>query len=219
VGDEDAALGYTPIKGRCRIIMKFCSACGGKVTLQRPTPHDRERYVCTACGITHYENPRIIVCCSVSWNGKALLCRRAEEPAVGKWSVPTGFLECGETLEEGAARETFEETGVVLDPGQLELHGVVNVVDMKQVYVGFRIDLATKPVLCPGPECLEVAFLGEEDIQPDELAWYASMDTAMKRWFDELRMRDYTIRLGTLRSSRRQDREFREYRIESVNKT
>ena len=169
--------------------------------------------------MTHYENPRIIVCCTVSWNGKALLCRRAEEPEVGKWSVPTGFLECGESLEEGAARETLEETGVVLDPGQLELHGVVNVVEINQVYVGFRINLDTKPVLSPGPECLEVAFLGEEEIQSEQLAWYALMDSAMKRWFDELRVRDYTIRLGTLRSSRRQDRKFREYKIESVIKT
>ena len=199
--------------------MKFCSACGGKLTLRRPAPHDRERFVCIACGMAHYENPRIIIYCSVTWNDKALLCRRAEEPAIGKWSVPTGFLESGESLEEGAARETFEETGVVLDPRSLELHGIVNVVDINQVYVGFRIELATKPVLRPGPECLEVAFLGEEDIKPDEYAWYAFMDKTINRWFKESRLRDYTIRLGTLRSDRRQEGTFREYKIESVIKT
>ena len=69
------------------------------------------------------------------------MCRRAEEPAVGQWAVPTGYLEMGETLEEGAARETREETGVVVDPARLELCSVINMTSIRQVGIIFRIEL------------------------------------------------------------------------------
>src|SRR5271155_1410266 len=127
--------------------MNYCSKCGSPVAHRRTAQEPCERYVCSACGTTHYENPRIIVCCTVSWNGKGLMCRRSQEPALGKWTVPSGYLECGETLEEGAARETFEETGVMVDPERLELHGVINMVEIHQVAVGFRVELAAEPVL------------------------------------------------------------------------
>jgi ADP-ribose pyrophosphatase YjhB (NUDIX family) len=145
-----------------------------------------------------------------------LMCRRSEEPAIGKWTVPSGYLECGETLEEGAARETFEETGVIVDPASLELHGIINMVEIHQVAVGFRIELATKPILRPGPECLEVAFFDEEDMPTDELAWRNFMGSSTKRWFDEIRLRDFSIRLGTLGSNLRPEFKAREYKIESA---
>jgi 8-oxo-dGTP diphosphatase len=45
-------------------------------------------------------------------DGRALLIRRGNEPLIGQWSIPGGTLELGETLEEGAAREVMEETGL-----------------------------------------------------------------------------------------------------------
>jgi len=144
------------------------------------------------------------------------MCRRSQEPALGKWTVPSGYLECGETLEEGAARETFEETGVMVDPERLELHGVINMVEIHQVAVGFRVELAAEPVLRPGPECLEVAFFAEEDMPGDELAWRMYMGNSPQRWFNEIRSGDYSIRLGTL--APHHDFKSREYRIKSVIK-
>src|SRR5882672_5405082 len=44
--------------------------------------------------------------------GRALLIRRGSEPLRGEWSIPGGTLELGETLEQGVARELFEETGI-----------------------------------------------------------------------------------------------------------
>lgn len=146
------------------------------------------------------------------------MCRRSQEPERGKWNVPAGFLECGETLEEGAARETFEETGVVVDPAALELHGVINMVEIAQVAVGFRIEVFTKPNLEPGPECLEVAFFAEEDISPIEHAWRVYMGNAPARWFNEIRTRDYAIHLSTLTSNTRPNFRSREYKIKSVTK-
>ncbi len=154
--------------------------------------------------------------CSVSWAGKVLLCRRAQEPAKGKWNVPTGFLECGEALEEGAARETLEETGVVVDPLALELHGVLNMLELNQVHVGFRVEILEKPVLRPGPESLEAAFFSEDEMPPEELAWQNCLGTAAPRWFHENRSHNYSISLSTLSPSRSLDFRSREYLIKSV---
>jgi 8-oxo-dGTP diphosphatase len=44
-------------------------------------------------------------------NGRALLIRRGSPPLEGRWSIPGGILELGETLEQGVARELAEETG------------------------------------------------------------------------------------------------------------
>jgi ADP-ribose pyrophosphatase YjhB (NUDIX family) len=194
--------------------MKYCSECGAAVKLQIVTSERRQRYVCSACGTTHYENPRIIVCCSVCCDGKVLLCRRAQEPGLGKWAVPSGFLECGETLEEGAARETFEETGVIVDPLRLELQAVINMVEIEQVAVAFRIDLASIPVVSPGPECLEAAFLAEQDIPPDGFAWQGYLGNAMRRWFKDMRSGEHAIYLSTLGSEQRPEFKFREYKID-----
>ncbi len=144
------------------------------------------------------------------------MCRRGQNPALGKWTVPSGFLECGETLEEGAARETVEETGVIVDPRHLELQAVINMVEIEQVAVAFRIEVATMPPVHPGPECLDAAFLAEEDIPPGDLAWQSYLGKSTRRWFREIRSREYSIYLGTLGSDQRLEFKSREYRIRSV---
>lgn len=144
------------------------------------------------------------------------MCRRSQEPGLGKWTVPSGYLECGETLEQGAARETYEETGVRVDPASLELHGVINMVEIHQVAIGFRVQLPTEPSVRPGPECLDAAFLAEEDVPADQIAWRMYMGDSPQRYFNEIRSGDFAIRLATLGSA--QDPEFksREYAIKSV---
>jgi ADP-ribose pyrophosphatase YjhB (NUDIX family) len=198
--------------------MRFCSECGSVVKLQIvKQEQNRERYVCASCNTTHYDNPRIIVCLSICWRGRVLMCRRSQEPGLGKWAVPSGFLECGETLEEAAVRETLEETGVVIDPRNVELQSVINMVEIKQVAVAFRTDIDAMPVLKRGPECLALAFLAEDDIAPDELAWQRYLGDSTRKWFQEMRSHEYSIYLGTLGSNERLDFKSREYKISSVN--
>ena len=74
-----------------------------------PEGDDRPRMVCKDCGFIHYENPKIVTGAVCVWENKFLLCRRAIEPRKGYWTVPAGFLELGETISEGAAREVWEE--------------------------------------------------------------------------------------------------------------
>ena len=89
--------------------MKFCNSCGGRVDIKIPGGDDHRRFVCTDCGTTHYQNPKIVTGCLVVWQDSVLLCRRAIEPRGGYWTVPAGFMELDETVVQGAVRETWEE--------------------------------------------------------------------------------------------------------------
>ena len=89
--------------------MNFCSHCGSPVTSKIPDGDHLPRFVCTSCGMIHYKNPLLVLGCVPQWEGKILLCRRAIEPRLGYWTVPAGFMENGETMQNAAARECYEE--------------------------------------------------------------------------------------------------------------
>ena len=78
----------------------FAAICGASVTLRIPEGDDRPRYGCVACGVIHYQNPKMVVGCIPQWQDKILLCRRAIEPRYGRWTLPAGYLENGETVTQ-----------------------------------------------------------------------------------------------------------------------
>ena len=89
--------------------MNFCSHCGSAVDLQIPEGDHLPRHICGDCGVIHYQNPKMVAGCIPEWQGRILLCRRAIKPRYGLWTIPAGFMENGETLEQAAERETDEE--------------------------------------------------------------------------------------------------------------
>ena len=97
--------------------MKFCSQCGGPISQRIPAGDNRPRHVCEHCATVHYQNPRIVAGCLPVWGEQVLLCRRAIEPRRGFWTLPAGFMENGETLEQAAARG---------NPGKKPAHAVDN---------------------------------------------------------------------------------------------
>jgi len=196
--------------------MKYCSECGHSIERRWIAEQGRERYVCPSCGLTYYTNPRVIVGCLVYCGAKILLCRRAQEPARGQWAIPAGFLECGETLEEGAARETLEETGVVVATGDLHLYSVVNMIAIEQVAVSFRVGFTSEPMIRCGSECLEVAFKAEHEISQENFAWLRSMGDAQQRFFRELRSNEFGIHMVTLGTTQADQCGWREYKIDST---
>src|SRR6476660_3522998 len=101
-----------------------------------PEGDDRERMICADCGHIDYQNPKVVVGTVVTWEGKILMCRRAIEPRRGFWTLPAGYLELGETLEEGAAREAMEEA--TADISLDGILGVFSVARIGQVQVIFR---------------------------------------------------------------------------------
>jgi ADP-ribose pyrophosphatase YjhB (NUDIX family) len=80
-----------------------------------PEGEERLRHVCDHCGFVDYRNPRVVVGAVCLYRDRVLLCRRAIEPRVGYWTIPSGFLELGESCAEGAAREAREEAGVEIE--------------------------------------------------------------------------------------------------------
>ena len=89
--------------------MRYCPSCGGGLALRRPDGDERDRHVCDACGTIHYVNPKVVVGAVCTLGDRLLICRRAIEPRAGFWTIPAGFLELGESAEEGASREAWEE--------------------------------------------------------------------------------------------------------------
>ena len=199
--------------------MRFCGSCGAELEHRQAQQDRHSRLVCDRCGTVHYQNPRVIVCCAVCMNDKVLMCRRAEEPGRGQWAVPSGFLEIGESLEEGAVRETWEETGLLLDPNRLDLCSVVNMTSIEQVAIIFRVMLETMPVLSPGPECLEVAFMSTHEVPKDQFAWRSTMGDGPERFYRELHSREFTIQLITLGALDGAGFRSREYKIGSIHDT
>jgi len=97
-----------------------------------------------------------------------LLCRRAIEPRYGKWTLPAGFMEVGETTREGALRETVEEACARVAIGPL--FTMIDVPYIEQVHVFFRADLLDLQ-FAPGEESLEVRLFREPEIPWQELAF------------------------------------------------
>ena len=160
--------------------MKHCAACGSSVVKKIPQGDNRERWICSNCERIHYQNPRIVVGCVPQRDGQILLCRRAIEPRLGYWTVPAGFMELGETLAQGAARETLEEALAEVKIGHL--FASVDVVHAGQVHMFFTARLLGG--FGAGDESLEVAMFAPEDIPWDEIA-FPSGKYALERYLED----------------------------------
>ena len=148
---------------------------------QVPEGDNREREVCAACGYVAYENPKVVVGSVVLADGRVLMCRRAIEPRKGFWTLPAGYMELGETLEEGAAREALEEAEAVITiEGIL---GVFSIARIGQVQVIFRARFsdAGPPVFAAGPESLDVRLFAADEIPWDQIA-FPSVHWALDAW-------------------------------------
>jgi ADP-ribose pyrophosphatase YjhB (NUDIX family) len=161
--------------------MNFCNQCGARVQFRIPPGDHLARHVCDACGTIHYQNPRLVVGCVPEHDGRILLCRRAIEPRRGYWTVPAGFMENGETLQQAAARESQEEALADVEIGSLL--SVVHVLHAQQVHVFFRAALHA-PSFGPGPESLEVELVRLEDIPWSDLA-FPSTEYTLRRYLED----------------------------------
>ena len=163
-----------------RAQIKHCKACGATVEYRLPDDGDtRQRAVCPACQAVHYENPLNVVGTVPVWGDKVLLCKRNIEPRLGKWTLPAGFMELGETLAQGAARETVEEAGAQFE--MQELFSIMNVVRVGQVHFFYRARL-TSDIFDPGHETMEARLFAEHEIPWDDLAFRTVKET-LKAFF------------------------------------
>ncbi|BFM16620.1 NUDIX hydrolase [Maricurvus nonylphenolicus] len=174
--------------------MKFCSSCGSSISLKIPHGDDRERHVCGNCDTIHYQNPRIIAGTLPVFEDKVLLCKRAIEPRYGLWTLPAGFMENGESTEEGALRETWEEARARMTIDSL--YTMFSLPQINQVYLLFRGTL-TDMDFGPGPESLEVDLFKENDIPWDEIA-FPVMKKTLRHYYSDFPTGDFKFRSEAL---------------------
>ena len=175
--------------------MNFCSNCGSSALEHRiPDGDTLPREVCSSCGTVHYQNPKVVVGCLPEWDGQVLLCKRAIEPRHGLWTLPAGFLENGETILAGAARETVEEARAQVEVGAL--YTVISLPQINQVYVMFRARLLDLG-FGPGPESLEVRLFDEAMIPWNELA-FRTIARTLRNYFLDRKLGEFPVHVSAL---------------------
>ena len=174
--------------------MKFCDQCAATVSLKIPAGDHLPRFVCDACGTIHYQNPRVVTGCIPEWGDRILLCRRGIEPRHGLWTLPAGFMENSETVEQGAARETREETEAEVTI--TSLYAMYSIPHINQVYLLFRASLVA-PNFRPTPESLEVELFSLDSIPWDELA-FPVVKSTLEHYLDDYRRGEFGLHTGII---------------------
>ena len=159
--------------------MKYCSQCAGRVSFRVPPEDTIARYVCDECQTVFYQNPRLVVGTLPYRDDSVLLCKRAIEPRLGFWTLPSGYLENGETVEAGAVRETEEEAGARISI--VRLFSVYSLPHVNQVYMIFLSELKDTDFEA-GEESLEVGLFKKKEVPWDQIAFRA-IEFSLERYF------------------------------------
>lgn len=159
--------------------IKYCNQCGNPITIKVPDGDNLPRATCESCNFIQYENPRVIVGCIPEWENKVLLCRRAIEPRLGFWTLPAGFLENNETTQQGALRETKEETNA--SATIIDAFSLIDIPHINQIYLLYRAKL-NDDNFSPTAESSEVALFEEASIPWDDIA-FAAIKRSLKQYY------------------------------------
>lgn len=162
--------------------MNYCSKCGSEVVFKIPQGDTLPRFCCDSCGEIHYQNPRVIAGTLTVQDGNLLMCRRAIDPRAGLWTLPAGFMENGETLDQAARRETLEETQV--NVRTLSLHALFSLPHINQVYAFLRAEIVSGEPR-PTAESLEVCMVPPEKIPWDSIA-FPTVERALRFYLEDL---------------------------------
>ena len=157
------------------------------------------RFVCDSCDTIHYQNPRVITGCLPFFEDRVLLCRRSIAPRSGFWTLPAGFLENGESTDQGALRETREEANANAEIQ--DLYTLFNLPHISQIYMFYRARLKDLN-FSPGEETLETRLFSEAEIPWKELAFPVITET-LTHYFADLPKREFPIRTQTIIINRR----------------
>jgi ADP-ribose pyrophosphatase YjhB (NUDIX family) len=160
---------------------RFCPACGRPVAQRLLEADHRPRLVCAEGHVT-WRNPRVVVGTLPVERGRVFLARRAIEPQRGRWGNPSGFLELGESAQEGARRETEEETELRVEVGRLigvysRPHAGIVTIAFEASVVGGRPE--------PAAETSEVRAFAPDEIPWDEIA-FSTAESALRDWVASL---------------------------------
>jgi ADP-ribose pyrophosphatase YjhB (NUDIX family) len=159
--------------------LNFCSRCGSALRFGSVPGEERERLACSVCGHIAYVNPRLVVTTlPITDAGEIVLIRRGIEPGVGRWAQPGGFLEVDETVNQAAIRETWEETGLLVEPG--EIVGLYTRLEAIVVTIVFEARIVGGSA-APTPEATEIVAFAPEAIPWPHLA-FKTTAWALRDW-------------------------------------
>jgi NAD+ diphosphatase len=150
---------------------KFCPRCATPLTLKGLGGAQRAH--CTACAFTHWNNPAPVVAALIELDGRIVLARNAAWPQ-GMFGLITGFLEAGETPEQGVEREVLEETG--LQTQSTELLGVYEFAKKNELIIGYHVQAQGEIRL--NEELSEYRLIAPEKLKP----WPFGTGLAMAEW-------------------------------------
>ncbi|MBI4765670.1 MAG: NUDIX domain-containing protein [Deltaproteobacteria bacterium] len=151
----------------------FCPLCGGKLGKKKIKAQEPDRLICSQCSFIYYLDPKVAAGTLTFYEKRIVLVKRGISPGYGKWVIPGGFVDRGETLEDAAVRETLEETGL-----RVRINSLLNVYS----YPGQAVIVAAflAEVLAGVPtardETLEVGLFLYEEIPWSELAFSSTRD-------------------------------------------
>lgn len=152
----------------------FCPSCGERLATKLIKAGEPERPSCGGCGYVHFAEPKLAACALVVFGGRVLLAKRGIEPSLGKWVIPGGYVDRGETVEDAAVREVREETGLAV-----RLVSLLNVYSYDGVAVVLVVFVA-EPITGREPEpldeTLEVRYFALDEIPWDEIGFSSSHD-------------------------------------------
>ncbi len=152
-----------------RIDPSYCPQCGsGELLYRIPEGDTKPRHVCQRCGYIIYSNPLTVAGAILEWEGKILLCKRAIKPRYGLWTLPAGFMENHETLEECARRECMEEANAEIQ--DIQLFSVYSLPHVSQIYAIYS-GILLNGQASPGPESSDTQLVQPEEIPWDQIAF------------------------------------------------
>jgi ADP-ribose pyrophosphatase YjhB (NUDIX family) len=161
--------------------LNFCSRCGAPLVFGTVPGEDRDRLACSACGHVAYVNPRLVVTTfPITEAGEIVLIRRGIEPGKDAWAQPGGFLEVDETVHQAAIRETWEETGLLVEPG--EIVGLYTRLEASVVTIAFEARIVGGTA-APTREATEIVAFAPEDIPWAGIAFTTTI-WALRDWLD-----------------------------------
>ena len=176
--------------------MRYCSKCGSdQIDFKVPVGDNIKRYVCSACDSIFYTNPNLIVGTICIKGDQILLCKRNSEPRFGLWTLPAGFMENSETLQEGALRETKEETQA--SPKIIAPYSAFSLTHISQVHFFYLADLGNES-FGPTSESSAVELFDEKDIPWDQIA-FPTVTKTLKYYFEDRKNGDFPFREEALK--------------------
>jgi 8-oxo-dGTP diphosphatase len=164
--------------------VRFCPRCGSEATIRYP-----RSITCSKCGYGAFYNPKPVACAiTANQDNEIILLKRGFEPNRGRWSMPGGFVDLGESVENAAIRETKEEIDVDIEI--VNLVGVYSRSTDRIVVVVYAARTEGTPSRTE--EALDIHAFRPTTIPWDELAF----------WSDDRALRDYlSLTAGTAAAS------------------